>query len=164
MRTNLTTRALATRFDTSQTALDPINHHLVPVLARTLRPDPDNSNHAWIIDGTLIPVHDQLITAFSNNDRRGINAQITICSHPRRVVIAGTCWPGNGNDVVVARATLAHPLTGQRHTLGDGGYRGIAAITAPRRDNTGPTIGDHRYRTHRRIKARVDHVLARLKH
>ena len=74
LRTNLTTRALATRFDTSQTALDPINHHLVPVLARTLRPDPDNSNHPWIIDGTLIPVHDQSVTAIRKNYRRSVNA------------------------------------------------------------------------------------------
>jgi Helix-turn-helix of DDE superfamily endonuclease len=41
--TNLTTRALAALFDTSQSAVDRIIHHLVPVLARTLRPDPDKA-------------------------------------------------------------------------------------------------------------------------
>jgi Helix-turn-helix of DDE superfamily endonuclease len=51
LRTNLTTRALAAVFCTSQSAVDRIIHHLVPVLAHALRPDPDNSNHPGIIDG-----------------------------------------------------------------------------------------------------------------
>jgi hypothetical protein len=57
LRTNPTTRALAALFGTRQSAVDRIIHHLVPVLARALRPTPDNSNHPWIIDAILIPVH-----------------------------------------------------------------------------------------------------------
>jgi hypothetical protein len=125
LRTNLTTRALAALFHTSQSAVDRIIHHLVPVLARALRPAPDNSNHPWIIDGTLIPVHDQSITAISKNYRRSINTQIIICARRRHVVVVGRCWPGNRNDVIVARATVAHLLTGHQDILGDGGYRGI---------------------------------------
>jgi hypothetical protein len=108
LRTNLTTRALATLFDTSQSAVDRIIHHLVPVLARTLRPDPDNRDHPWIIDGTLIPVHHhQSITAINKNYRLSVNAQIIICSLRRRVVVASKCRPGNRTDVVVARSTVA---------------------------------------------------------
>jgi hypothetical protein len=107
LRINLTTRALAILFATSQSAVGRIIDHLVPVLARTLQPDPDNTNHPWIIDGTLTPVHDQSITAIGKNYRRSVNAQIIICSHGR-LVVAGKCWPGNRNDVVVARATVAH--------------------------------------------------------
>jgi hypothetical protein len=81
--TNLTTRALAALFDTSQSTLDPIIHHLVPMLAATLRPAPDTSGHPWIIDATLIPVCDQSITAISKNYRRSINTQIIICAHQR---------------------------------------------------------------------------------
>jgi hypothetical protein len=40
LRTNLTTRALAVLFDTSQSAVDRIIHHLVPPIAQTLKPDP----------------------------------------------------------------------------------------------------------------------------
>jgi Helix-turn-helix of DDE superfamily endonuclease len=40
LHTNLT-RALAARFDTSQSTVDRIIHHLVPVLTSTLRPDTD---------------------------------------------------------------------------------------------------------------------------
>ena len=70
LRTNLTIRVLAALVDTSPSALDRIIDHLAPVLAHTRRPDPDNSNHPWIIDGTLIPVHDKSITAISKNYRR----------------------------------------------------------------------------------------------
>jgi hypothetical protein len=40
---------------------------------------------------------------------------------------------------------------------------GIHTITTPRRDNTGRIICDHHYRAHRRIGARVEPVIARLK-
>ncbi len=135
----------------------------MPVLARALQPDPDGHTGVWIIDGTLIPVHDQAITAVSKNYRRSINTQIVISAHSRGVVAVGHCWPGNRNDVVVARATVGHLLTGDRHVLGDGGYRGINTITTPRRDTTGRTIQDDHYRLHRRIRARLEHVIARLK-
>jgi hypothetical protein len=58
LRTNLTTRALAALFTTSQPTVDRIIHTLAPLLAAALRPTPDHSPHPWIIDGTLIPVHD----------------------------------------------------------------------------------------------------------
>ena len=162
LRTNLTTRALAALFRTSQSTIDRVLHHLVPVLAGALRPIPDTSDQPWIIDGTLIPVHDQSITAISKNYRRSVNTQFIICAHARRVVAVGRCWPGNRNDVVVARATVADLLT-SHEILGDGGYRGIATIATPARDRSGRTIHDEHYRTHRRVRARVEHVLARLK-
>jgi hypothetical protein len=49
--TNLTTRALAALFGTSQSAVDRTIRHLVPVLARAPRPIPDNGTHPWIIHG-----------------------------------------------------------------------------------------------------------------
>jgi hypothetical protein len=140
--TNLTTRALAALFATSQSTVDRIIHHLVPMLADALRPNPAGHDAPWIIDGTLIHVHDQSITAPSKNYRRGINTQIIICADQRHVVTVGHCWPGNRNDVIVARHTIAHLLDGQRPIFGDGGYRGIPTITTPRRDHTGHTIRD----------------------
>lgn len=163
LRTNLTTRALAALFTTSQSAVDRIIHHLVPVLAGALRPTGARDDGPWIIDGTLIPVHDQSITAISKNYRRGVNTQILINADNRRVIAVGRCWPGNRNDVVVARHTVADLIGGGRTVLGDGGYRGIATITGPRRGPDGRIIQDHHYRTHRRIRARVEHVIARIK-
>jgi hypothetical protein len=155
LRTNLTTPGLAAPFATSQSTLDPIIHHPVPVLGHKPRPDPSARGGTSIIDATLIPVHDQSITAISKNYRRSVNTQIIICAHRRRMVIAGQCWPGNRNDVIVAHHTVAHLLDG-RLVLGDGGYRSITSITTPRRDHTGRIIRDHRYRAHRRIRARVE--------
>jgi hypothetical protein len=128
LRANLTTRALAALFHISQSAVDRIIHHLVPVLARALRPTLDTSNHPWIIDATLIPVHDQSINAISKNYRRSVNAQIIICAQRRRVILTGRRWPGNRNDVIVARHTVAQMLDG-RVILGDGLYRGITSTT-----------------------------------
>ncbi|MDM3927827.1 transposase family protein [Mycobacterium intracellulare subsp. chimaera] len=109
------------------------------------------------MDGTLIPVHDQSITAISKNYRRSINTQVIICADRRRVVAVGRCWPGNRNDIVVARRTVAHLLNGDnRVILGDGGYRGIPTITTPARDRSGRIIHDDDYRAHRRVRARVE--------
>jgi Transposase DDE domain len=102
------------------------------------------------------------MSAISKNYRRSINTQIITCAHRRRVVVAGRCRPDNRNDVIVARHTVAQLLDG-RLVLGDGGYRGIATITTPRRDMTGRIIRDDHYRAHRRIRARDEHVIARLK-
>jgi hypothetical protein len=85
------------------------------------------------------------------------------CAHRRRVVTVGQCWPGNRNDVVVARHTVAHLLTGHHDILGDSGYRGVDTITSAARDKTGRIIRDDHHRAHRRIRARVEHVIARLK-
>ena len=133
------------------------------MLAGVLRPTHAHHDGPWIIDGTLIPVHDQEITAISKNYRRSINTQIIIDARRRTVITVGAAWPGNRNDVVVARATIAHLLTGQHQILGDGGYRGIASITSPRRGPDGRIIRDDSYRAHRRIRARVEHVIARIK-
>ena len=108
-------------------------------------------------------MHDQSITAISKNYRRSVNTQIIIiCAHARRVVAVRRCWPANRNDVVVTRATVAHLLTGHE-ILGDRGYRAINTVTTPHRDHTGPIIRDEHNRAHRRVRARVEHVLARLK-
>ena len=160
--TNLTTRARAAVFDTSQSSVDPIIHHLVPVPAHARRPAADHSTYPRIIDGTLIPVHDQSITAISKNYRRSVNAQIITCAHRRRVLVARRCWPGNRNDVIVApphrRADAHRPPDPRRRR-----HRAIPTITTPRRDTTGHIIRDDHYRAHRRVRAHVEHVIARLK-
>jgi hypothetical protein len=80
LRTNLTTRAPAALFATRQSVVDRVLHHLVPALAHTPAPSPDDGQHRWIIDGTPIRLHDQSITAISKNYRRSITTQIIICA------------------------------------------------------------------------------------
>jgi hypothetical protein len=81
LRTNLTTRALAAVFHTNQSTVDRIVHHLVPVLGGCTAAPRDHSTHPWIIDGTLIPVHDHTISAVSKNYGRSVHTLIIICSH-----------------------------------------------------------------------------------
>ncbi|MDD4866804.1 MAG: transposase family protein [Mycobacterium sp.] len=76
---------------------------------------------------------------------------------------SGSAGRATAGDVVVARATVTHLLTGAHQILGDGGYRGIDTITGPRRDHTGRIVRDDHNRAHRRIRARVEHVIARIK-
>lgn len=164
LRKNLTTRALAALFNTSQSTIDRIIHHLIPVLADAVRPTGvRDDDRPWIIDGTLIPVHDQPMTAISKNYRRSVNTQIIISADNHRVIAVGACWPGNRNDIVVARHTVADLIDGSWTVPGDGGYRGITTITGPGRGPDGQIIRDHHWRSHRRIRARVEHVIARIK-
>jgi NAD(P)-dependent dehydrogenase (short-subunit alcohol dehydrogenase family) len=113
--------------------------------------------HATVDD--VVPVIDFLTSAPAGWI---MNTQIISCAQRRRVVVAGQCWPGNRNDIIVARHTVVQLLDG-RVVLGDSGYRGITSITTPRRDQTGRIFHDDQYRVHRRIRARVEHVIARLK-
>ena len=101
--------------------------HLVPALALSLQPAPD--------DSTLV------------EHRR----------HPH----PGARPVDLRNDVIVARHTVAD-LIDRRVVLGDCGDRGIDSILTSRCDKTGPIIHDH-YQAHRRIRAPVKHVIARLK-
>jgi hypothetical protein len=48
-------------------------------------------------------------------------------------MVAGRCWSGNRNDIIVARHTVAG-LLASRVVFSDGGYRGITTITTPRCD------------------------------
>lgn len=107
-------------------------------------------------------MHDQWITAISKNYRRSVNTQIVIGAQRSTVVAVGRCWPGKRNDVIVARHTVADLFDG-RVVRSDGGYRGIDTITSPRRGPDGRITRDNHYRAHRRIRARVEHVIARLK-
>ena len=102
-----------------------------------------------------------------HRDQQELPAQrqhpLVICARQRRVVTVAQYWPGNRNDVVVARQTVAHILTGHHEILGDAGYRGIDTITSPARDKTDRIIRDDHYRTHPRIRTRVEHDIARPK-
>ncbi|MGW5462401.1 transposase [Streptomyces sp. NPDC003996] len=117
----------------------------------------------WVVDGTLIPVHDQKRTAKSKNYRRSVNVQIICQTRDRRVVAIGDAWPGSHNDVVVFRKTLAETLPGLPRLSGDGGYRGCDRIRTPRRGPDGRIIKGRNYRRFRKRRAVAEHTIARLK-
>jgi hypothetical protein len=67
----------------------------------------------------------------------------------------GRAWPGNRNDIVVAKATITLPdgIT----TLTDGGYRSMPGATMP------PKQDPARLAAHKRLLASIEHLLVRIK-
>ncbi|MCV7196553.1 helix-turn-helix domain-containing protein [Mycobacterium angelicum] len=59
LRTNLTERALAAIFDTSQPTAHRIIRDLTAAVAGLFVPDQFDDTDTLLLDGTLIPVHDQ---------------------------------------------------------------------------------------------------------
>jgi hypothetical protein len=147
----------------SDPAVHRVTGRLAPHLAELLGPPPANRRELWIADGTLVPVHDKKRTATSKNYRRSVNAQIVCRARDRRIVAVGEAWPGNRNDTVVFRETLAKTLPEHPRLIGDGGYRGNPHITSPRRGPDGRIIPDRNHRRFRKRRARAEHTIARLK-
>ncbi|MGI5133627.1 transposase [Streptomyces sp. CA-106110] len=136
---------------------------LAEPLAELLGPPPTDRRELWIVDATLIPVHDQQRAAKSKNYRHSVNAQILCRARHRRVVAVKDAWPGNRNDNVVFRETLQKTLPDHPRPSGDGGYRGRDRIRTPRRGLDGRLIKDRTYRRFRKRCAVAEHTIARLK-
>jgi hypothetical protein len=144
-RANLTTEQLAALFGVSDSTVHRGIDRLAPHLAQLLGPPPADRRELWVVDGTLIPVHDHARTAKSKNDRRGVNVQVVCRARDRRVVAVGQAWPGNRDDIVVFRETLAQALPDHPRLSGDGGYRGSDRIRTPRRGPGGRIVKDRNY-------------------
>lgn len=78
------------------------------------------------------------------------------------VDVSGDGDGDGGRALESAERSVAHLLDG-RVVLGDGGYRGITSISGPTRDQSGRIVHDQHYRAHRRIRARIEQLIARLK-
>ena len=100
-RTNPTMQQLAALFGISDSAVHRVIDRPAPHLAELLGPPPTDRREPWIVDGTLIPVHDQTRTAKSKNYRRSVNTQIICRARDRRIVAVSEAWPGNRNDTIV---------------------------------------------------------------
>jgi hypothetical protein len=162
-RTNLTMQQLGALFGISDSAVHHTIDRLASPLAALLGPPPTNRRELWLVDGTLIPVHDKTRTAESRNYRRSVNVQIVCRARDRRVVTVGEAWPGNWHDAVVFRETVGKTLPDHPRISGDGGYHGGRRIRTPRRGPNGRIIKDRNQRRFRKRRAVAEHVIARLK-
>ncbi|MEE1670629.1 transposase [Streptomyces sp. WAC07094] len=154
---------LGSLFGISHAAAHRVIARLAPPLAELLGPPPTDRRELWVVDGTLIPVHDQELTAKSKNYRRSVNVQVICRARDRRVLAVSKAWPGNRNDVAVFRETLGRTLPTHPRLSGDGGYRGCDRIRTPRRGADGRIIKDRSYRRFRKRRAIAEHTIARLK-
>jgi hypothetical protein len=165
-RTNLTMRQLGPLFGISHSAV----HRVVDTIGALLALAPVRrrpKDQVAIVDGTLIPTWDHRLAAQSKNYRYSTNLQVAIDANTRLVIALGEPQPGNRNDTIVYRSSGINQQLAGREVKADGGYRGDPEVIMPyRRPRDGSELPGWKqdYNTsHRKVRARVEHALARLK-
>ncbi|MGD3109417.1 transposase [Streptomyces sp. YGL11-2] len=164
-RTNLTLRQLGPLFGVSKSAADRIIAHLGPLLA--LRPRRRfRTDAVLIVDGTLVPTRDHAVAEQSKNYRYSTNHQVVIDADTRLVVVVGQPLPGNRNDCKAWELSGAKTAVGNATVIADGGYRGTGLVIPHRRERGQtelPAWKEEHNRSHRKVRARVEHTFARMK-
>jgi hypothetical protein len=162
LKTNLTFRELEALFHVSKTQIHRIVADITRRLAGLLTPVKVDRRESWIIDGTLVPTRDHTRAAKSKNYRYSTNIQVICRRNDLTVVTVAPAWPGNRNDAIPARAELGVLLAAHGRVLADSAYRAVSGCVAPVMAH-GRIVRDDAWVVHRRKRARVEHLLARLK-
>ncbi|AKZ53346.1 transposase [Streptomyces ambofaciens ATCC 23877] len=163
-RTNLTMRQIAPLFGVSKSAADRIIDHLGPLLA--LQPRKRfRKDTVLIVDGTLMPTRDHTIAEQSKNYRYSTAHQVVIDADTRLVVVVGRPLPGNRHDSRGWGESGAKAAVGKTMTIADGGYQGTGLVVPHRRrkDQELPDWKEEHNRSHKQVRARVEHTFARMK-
>ncbi|MCX5251719.1 transposase [Streptomyces sp. NBC_00201] len=164
-RTNLTLRQLAPLFGVSKSAADRIIDRLGPKLA--LQPRKRYAKDTVLIaDGTLVPTRDHTVAEQSKNYRYSTNHQVVIDADTRLIVMVGRPLPGNRNDCKAWEESGAKDAVGKTTTIADGGYPGTGLVMPHRRAKGQVELPDWKQehnRSHKRVRARVEHAFARMK-
>ncbi|MGW1512463.1 transposase [Streptomyces sp. NPDC002394] len=163
-RTNLTMRQLAPLFGVSKSAADRIIGHLGPMFALQSRKR-FTKDTVLIVDGTLLPTRDHTIAAQSKNYRYSTNHQVVIGADSRLVAVVGRPLAGNRNDCKAWEESGAKAAVGRTMTIADGGYPGTGLVM-PHRRRKGeelPKWKEAHNKSHKQLRARVEHVFARMK-
>jgi hypothetical protein len=120
-----------------------------------------------IVDGTLVPTRDHRLATPSKNYRYSTNVQVAIDAETRLVIATGDPQPGSRNDCTVYRDSGIAEALADRPVMADGGYQGNPTVVMPYRKprdgNDLPEWKEDLNATHRKIRARVEHVLSRMK-
>jgi hypothetical protein len=164
-RTNLTLRQLAPLFGVSKSAADRIIDNLAPSLALQQRKR-FRKDTVLIVDGTLIPTRDHQVAEQSKNYRYSTNHQVVIDADTRLVVAVGRPLPGNRNDCKAWEDSGARAAVGRTTVIADDGYRGTGLVIPHRRERGQTDLPDWKEdhnRSHRKVRARVEHAFARMK-
>lgn len=163
-RTNLTMRQLAAVFGVSKSAAARVIEDLGPALA--LRPRARFPRGAvLIVDGTLVPTRDHKVAVPSKNYRYSTNHQVVIDADTELVVALGKPLPGNRNDCRAWAESGAADACRNAVVIADGGYQGTGLII-PHRRSPGVELPEWKQahnKSHRKVRARVEHACARMK-
>ncbi|MDV7223856.1 transposase family protein [Streptomyces prunicolor] len=165
-RTNLTMRQLGPLFGVSSSTVCRVIQRLGPLLAIEPVPRPaDAPERMWIVDGTLIPLRDRSVAASSRNYRFSANVQVVVDADTRLVIAAARPVPGTTADAHAWRASgLSRHCEGVT-VLGDGAYLNCG-MAVPHRKRPGRALlpgEEDDNAAHRKVRARVEHVIGRLK-
>jgi hypothetical protein len=163
-RTNLTMRQLAPLFGVSKSAADRVIDDFGPRLALHPR-QRFAQDTVLIVDGTLVPTRDHKVAEQSKNYRYSTNHQVVIDADTRHVVVVGRPLPGNRNDCRAWAESGAKAAVGNTMTIADGGYPGTGLLM-PHRRTPGEELPGWKHehnRSHKQVRARVEHVFARMK-
>ncbi|WP_371648158.1 MULTISPECIES: transposase family protein [unclassified Streptomyces] len=165
-RTNLTMRQLRPLFGVSSSTVCRVVQRLGPLLAIEPAGRPvDAADRLWIVDGTLIPVRDRSVAASSRNYRFSVNVQVVVDADTRLVITAARPVPGTTADAHAWRASgLSRHCRGVT-MLGDGAYLNCG-MAVPHRKRPGRALlqaEEDDNAEHRKVRARVEHVIGRLK-
>ncbi len=162
--TNLTLRQLAPLFEVSKSTADRVIDHLGSRLP--LAPRRRFAKDAvLIVHGTLVPTRDHKVAEQSKNYRYSTNHQVVIDADARLVVVVGRPLPGNRNDCRAWAESGAKQEICNTTTIADGGYLGTGLIM-PHRRRKGEELPDWKQahnKSHKRVRARVEHAFARMK-
>jgi hypothetical protein len=157
-------RQLAPLFGISKSAADRIIDHLGPMLA--LQPRKRFAKDAvLIVGGTLVPTRDHAIAEQPKNYRYSTAHQVAIDADTRLVVVVGRPLPGNRHDSRGWEESGAKATVGNTMTIADGGYQGTGPVI-PHRRRKGedlPAWKEDHNRSHKQVRARVEHTFARMK-
>ncbi len=121
-RTNVMYRQVALLFGISRSAAGRVVDRLAPLPALVPVWRAHGPDTVLIVDGTLVPNHDQRMSASSKNYRYSVNMQVVIDANSRLTVAIGRPTPGNRND---CRAYHDSGVDRQCHgakVMADGGY------------------------------------------
>ncbi|GGT20304.1 hypothetical protein GCM10010286_52450 [Streptomyces toxytricini] len=91
---------------------------------------------------------------------------VVIGADTRLVVTVGRPLPGNGNDCRARELSGAKAVVGRATVIADGGYRRTGLVIPHRRERGQtelPAWKEEHNTSHRKVRARVEHVFARLK-
>ncbi|QWA26582.1 transposase [Streptomyces sp. JCM17656] len=165
-RTNLTMRQLGPLFGVSSSTVCRVIQKLGPLLALepVARPA-DAADRLWIVDGTLVPVRDRQVGASSRNYRFSANVQVIVDADTRLVIAAARPVPGTTADAHAWRASgLAQHCQGVT-VLGDGAYLNCQMVVPHRKRPRRPLLPGEEAdnAAHRKVRARVEHVIGRMK-
>ncbi|KUL34731.1 IS5/IS1182 family transposase [Streptomyces regalis] len=165
-RTNLTMRQLGTLFGISSSTVCRVIQRLGPMLALEPVSRPaEAADRLWIVDGTRVPVRDRRVGASSRNYRFSANVQVIVDADTRLVIAAARPVPGTTADAHAwRRSGLAGHCEGVT-VLGDGAYLNTGLVVPHRKRPGRPLLkGEEEDNAeHRKVRARVEHVIGRMK-